>query len=145
MRQRRGGKVSMCVRKRARGIEGKPSATRWCSGVRLEHLHPNSVCVCLCFCVCVSVPRRSCQNIHPSFPCLSLLMREQTGFLVSFHPQSPAAGLCRDDWGGGNYRSKQRKTDVQLWEQRFALSLLIAPASSLQFTMQSVAARSTNS
>lgn len=56
---------------------------------------------------------------------------------------SPAAGLGRDDWGGGNYRGKQQETDVQLWEQRFALSPLIAPVLSLQSMMQCRAARST--
>lgn len=103
-----------------------------------------SVCACLCVYVEAWVPGRTCQNIHPSCPCTSFLIREQTGFLVSFYPQSPAAGLRRDYWGGGNYRSKQRETDVQLWEQRFALSPLIAPAPSLQFTMRSATAKSTS-
>lgn len=54
----------MCVRKRARGIDGKPSATRWCSGVRLEHLHPNSVCVSLFLCMCVCAQEKLSK--HPS-------------------------------------------------------------------------------
>lgn len=109
MRQRRGGKVSMCVIKRARGIDGKPSATRWCSGVRLEHLQPHSVCVSVSVYVCLC-PGEAVKTSIPVFPaCLCWWESRQVSWsrFTRSHLQPASAEMTEEEAITGASNGKQ--------------------------------------
>lgn len=87
---------------------GRCSYASWpVGGALMQHMTVSPQVHCeIVYCLFVWVPRRICQNFQPR-PCISLLIREHTGFLVPFYLQSPAAGLHREHQGRSNYRSEQ--------------------------------------